>query len=116
MKILCLCSKGVVRSVACARELKLHGHDALAAGVDINGIETINMLCYWADKILLAEPEMETMLPTSTSVRTQIDREFRKGKDVWKSAADPGLKDIVKVRLYEVGLIPSPFKYESKIR
>jgi hypothetical protein len=112
MKILCICSKGVIRSVATATELKKHGYDALAAGVDANSIETINMLCYWADKILLAMPEMETMLPAATAVRTKIDKNFTLGFDVWGDAKNVALMDRVKRELYELKLIASPFKYE----
>jgi hypothetical protein len=112
MKILVLCSAGNVRSVATAWELKKHGYDALAAGVDTNQIDTINFLCYWADKILLAQPEMKNQIPTATEVQRKIDEGFTIGWDVWNDPTHPALRDRVKRELFNIKLIPSPFKYD----
>lgn len=57
MKILTCCFGGNVRSVGCKFVLHMkYGHDVLACGVDHNTPETIEMLCNWADYVIVMEP------------------------------------------------------------
>ena len=57
-KILCVCRSGYVRSVGTKRELNKRGYDnVLSVGSYITPIDTLKMLCEWADVILLAKPE-----------------------------------------------------------
>jgi hypothetical protein len=55
MKILVLCDEGNNRSVTLAHQLKYWGNDVIAAGVKRNSLETIGMLCNWADRVILTE-------------------------------------------------------------
>lgn len=60
MKILCVCNYGSNRSVHLASLLKKMGHDCLAAGVDKNALDTLNMLCNWAEVIIVTDvPHLE---------------------------------------------------------
>ncbi|HZX14985.1 MAG TPA: hypothetical protein VFF49_11375 [Thermodesulfobacteriota bacterium] len=58
MKILCVCRLGNNRSVWTKRALNDRGYkDVLSVGGLLVSKETLNMLCEWADEILLAKPE-----------------------------------------------------------
>lgn len=58
MKILVCCSAGNNRSVALRMHLISRGHDAISCGLDVNKVETINMLCEWADKVIVVDDIM----------------------------------------------------------
>lgn len=59
-KFLCVCDGGNVRSVALAFELKhTHKQDAIAAGRWCASPDTLEMLCQWADVIVIMQPCME---------------------------------------------------------
>ena len=64
MKILCVCQGGFIRSVALKYWFAKWGHDAIAVGLENCTIETLKMLCDWADEIVLAEEYMAEHLPT----------------------------------------------------
>lgn len=81
MKILCICSAGAKRSNYLAFVLKGMGHDALAAGIDMNKIETIEFLGNWADMIVVAEPFMKNRLPAS--IQSKVRDDLAIGPDVW---------------------------------
>ncbi len=54
MKILTMCAGGCVRSVGLKYLLKYkYGHDALACGQDANPPQTRDILCKWADYIIV---------------------------------------------------------------
>jgi len=56
MKILTVCQGGHVRSVAAKYILKYrYGHDVLACGWESNTPETREMLCEWADYIVIMQ-------------------------------------------------------------
>ena len=59
MKLLILCSEGNNRSVTFAHLLKYWGNDCIAAGVNTNSPETLQMLAKWADKIIFTEKGQE---------------------------------------------------------
>jgi len=84
MKILCVCKMGNVRSVTAARILKARGHDALAAGLHRNSLDTLEMLSEWADLIL----NMNDMV----------------GPDKWHKAMHPDLVKKIKKILKEIEL------------
>ena len=53
MKILCICDQGNNRSVTFAHLLKYWGNDTLSAGLSTTTLDTMKMLCEWADKIVV---------------------------------------------------------------
>lgn len=102
MKILCVCSQGNKRSVF--TRYALNGkHDALAMGVDINTPETIRMLAEWADKILLAEPQMKKAIPVKC--QKKIDLAFTIGADIYPASIGGKLKHIVQSKLRDLKYI-----------
>jgi len=55
-RVLCVCQGGNCRSVHLAYLLKYrYGVDALAVGFEKNSQETLNLLCQWADAIIVVE-------------------------------------------------------------
>ncbi len=64
MKILTMCAGGNVRSVGLKYLLKYkYGHESLACGQDSNSAETIEMLCNWADYIIVVTNEYRKFSP-----------------------------------------------------
>jgi hypothetical protein len=102
MKVLCICDQGNKRAVF-TRFLLGHKHEALAAGVKTNSPETINLLCEWADKILLAELNMREYIPENYWYK--IDNRFEIGPDIYKPSIRGHLKRIVRYKLRELGYI-----------
>ena len=64
-KILCVCEGGFTRSVCLAMHLKHtnRGHDALAASWRFNDPETLEILCAWAEMIVIMQPNMILKIP-----------------------------------------------------
>lgn len=63
-KILTMCAGGHVRSVGLKYLLKYkYGHEALACGQDANSLETRNMLCDWADYIIVVTKDYLPEVP-----------------------------------------------------
>ena len=63
-KILTMCAGANVRSVGLKYLLKYkYGHEALACGQDANTIETRNMLCDWADYVIVVDKEYAPEVP-----------------------------------------------------
>lgn len=59
-----MCAGGCVRSVALKYLLKYkYGHEALACGQDANNAETIEMLCNWADYVIVLTKDYEKFVP-----------------------------------------------------
>lgn len=55
-RVLCVCQGGNCRSVHLAYLLKYrYNVDALAVGFEKNSQETLNLLCQWADAIIVVE-------------------------------------------------------------
>jgi hypothetical protein len=66
MKYLCVCDGGNVRSHALAYVLHdLKGHEAIAVGRIRVSAETMDMLCGWADRVVLMQPHMMESIPES---------------------------------------------------
>ena len=55
MRILCVCDKGVNRSVHIASLLKFSGHDTLPVGVDTADKDTLDLLRGWADRVIVTD-------------------------------------------------------------
>jgi predicted protein tyrosine phosphatase len=59
-----MCAGGNVRSVALKFLLKYkYGHESLSCGQDANSAETIDMLCNWADYIVILTEEYKKFVP-----------------------------------------------------
>lgn len=100
MRILTVCKEGNVRSVTAATLLKRKGHDALSCGVVLNAPETLEVLCAWADKVLVAADDLLDGLPDACDdkiVRLSI------GRDRWGRPMHADLVEVLNARLGEVG-------------
>ena len=74
-KFLVLCNGGVVRSVTLAAMLKYwFDQDAVAASIDKNQGGTMNMLCEWADAIVVVDEWMVEWLKQNVPMRSEIGR------------------------------------------
>lgn len=74
-KVLCICEGGANRSVSLATILKhhlTHGHDALAAGWRYNDPGTLEMLCAWADLIVVMQPDMVLRISPAHRGKTKV--------------------------------------------
>lgn len=71
MKILVLCDQGNNRSVMLAHHLKYWGHDVIPAGLKTNSTGTVEMLCNWADRVILTEESQLTEPVLARDLRTQ---------------------------------------------
>lgn len=61
-RILVLCDHGNNRSVHVAAQLKYLGNDVLTAGLQKNSAATLDMLCHWADRIIVtAADQLESL-------------------------------------------------------
>lgn len=82
-KILCLCQGGNSRSVHLAYLLKYrYGADALACGWEGNSHDTVEMLCAWADFIIIVQEFMREKILIEHQHKVHvfdvgIDRFFR---------------------------------------
>lgn len=80
MKFLCICDGGNVRSYALAVVLKeRYKHEAIAIGRLRASRETIDMLCEWADMVVIMQPHMEESIdpkfkPKLRCVDVGVDR------------------------------------------
>lgn len=64
MKFLCICDGGNVRSHALAYVLHdRFGHEAIPVGRLRVSAETMEMMCEWADVIVVMQPYMEESVP-----------------------------------------------------
>lgn len=94
MKILCVCRSGTFRSVETKRVLNIKGYnDVIAIGGFKVSQDTLNMLCKWADVILLAKPVHGKFI--EDKYRNKINTEFYIGSD---------MNGIVRKQLNKIGL------------
>lgn len=97
MKILTVCQGGNSRSVACAYLLKYeYSIDALAIGWEKNSVDTLSMLCTWADKVIIMQAEFEQFIPTAYKEKIEI---IDVGPDVWFNGLHPELINIIGPKL-----------------
>jgi hypothetical protein len=100
MKILTICRGGIVRSVALASVLRYEaGHDPIAYGVEWGTPETMQMLCAWADRVVLMQPEYAD----ATKLHDRHIGLYQYcvcdvGPDVWSNPLHPDL--LARVRQY----------------
>jgi predicted protein tyrosine phosphatase len=79
-KILALCQKGNSRSVALAFLFKKRGADALSAGLVTSSKETINMLCQWAELVIVTDEKLVSLMPVGHEEKLKI---WNVGTDKW---------------------------------
>lgn len=82
-RIVTVCEGGTVRSVSLALVLKQRGVDALALSWRGNSIETIKLLCIWADRILLTQGKFKKHIPKEFHNKITV---YELGPDVWGNA------------------------------
>ena len=93
MKFLTVCMGGNVRSAAMAWELKDAGQDAIPIGVGYNSEATINMLCEWADYIVIMHS------PLSKYIEPRFGGKFRivdVGQDTYGTSVHPELRKFLR--------------------
>jgi hypothetical protein len=102
MKILAVCQGGHIRSVA-AKFLLHYGqmgtpygqgpmHDVLCCGWQSNSQETRNMLCEWANKIIVMDERFKQFIPSKYNNKLLV---FHVGDDVFGAAFHPQLMNMV---------------------
>jgi hypothetical protein len=79
MKVLCICQKGNMRSVALAHILKTeHKLDAIAMGICTSSPDTQKMLFEWCDVMILTSKRYIELIPL----------EYRRKLKVWHVGTD----------------------------
>jgi predicted protein tyrosine phosphatase len=103
MKVLTMCSAGVVRSVAMAHRLKHdYGIDAVPLGHDTNSPETIEKLSEWADRIIVMQPRYADGIPKQFRHKLVPTHMTDVGPDVWLNPLAPGLQTIIMKMAFEL--------------
>ena len=101
-RILCICQNGNCRSVGIRYCLKKRGYkNVIATGWNNTSSETLEMLCDWADKILVAKSQHGDMLPSG---KEKVDAQFTIGDDKWLNPMNKELHEIVNKQLDLTGL------------
>ena len=104
IKILTVCHQGNCRSVATRWCLIKRGYrNVISTGCMSTNPETLQMLCDWADKILVAKPKHGKPLPDNA--QDKIDKRFTIGEDLWHNPMNKKLQDIANKQLDLIGLI-----------
>lgn len=92
-RFLTICEGGAVRSVSLATVLRWDfQQDAIPLSAAKNGPEAVDLLCQWADYIILMQPTFETVVPKRFHLKIRV---LDVGPDVWGNPMDPKLRDIV---------------------
>jgi hypothetical protein len=100
MKILCVCQRGNVRSVACAYILKDElGWQAVAIGTDTAGKELWDILGKWADRIYVCG-ELELMQKVPEKFWTKTIH-LNIGRDRWGNPINSDLLNTLKEKMIE---------------
>lgn len=98
-----MCQGGQVRSVGLKYRLTYHhGHEVLACGWESNSTETIEMLCKWADVIIIMQPQFEKYIPISHHTNDKGERKlfcYDVGEDRFGSAFHSDLQNILETMI-----------------
>jgi len=101
-KILTICQKGVCRSVGTRYRLCRRGFtNVISIGARNTSATTLNMLCGWADKILLAHPRFSDIVPADCVHK--VDTNFSIGTDKWYNAQHRDLQNLLRKKLSHLG-------------
>lgn len=104
-KFLCVCQKGCNRSVFMVYRLKRHGHSAIPIGWYTESAETLEMLCQWADRIVVMQAEFVERIPAAFRSKTVV---VDVGPDRWGPRWASEMKRIIYKgydRLKEQGIV-----------
>lgn len=119
MKILVMCQGGHVRSVALKYVLTYkYGHEALACGWESNSRETIEMLCAWADAIVIMQADMERHIPAHHH-NTGTGRKlfcYDVGPDRFGNAFHPVLQQAIDGMIRQHGIFYTTHKIRDSAR
>lgn len=97
-----MCAGGNVRSVGMKYLLKYkYGHEALACGQDANSTETIDMLCSWADYVIVMTDDYAKFVPEKYKDKLLC---YDVGEDRFGYAFHPELLQIIDRMIIERGL------------
>jgi hypothetical protein len=91
MKILTCCHGGNVRSHAMAVTLKEMGHEAIAVGLWNITADTKDMMCAWANKIVIMEESMRESIPERFKYKVHL---VEVGPDVYGVGINPELRKL----------------------
>jgi hypothetical protein len=92
-RFLTICEGGAVRSVSLATVLRWDfQQDAIPLSAAKNGSEAVDLLCQWADYIILMQPHFETVVPKKFALKIRV---LDVGPDVWRNPMDNELRTIV---------------------
>lgn len=92
-KALAVCAYGIVRSGCMAWNLKLgYDYDTITIGVGHTRPDTLEMLCDWADVIIVMQTEFARSIPPQHINKLKI---CDVGKDVWGDPKHPELGKLV---------------------
>jgi predicted protein tyrosine phosphatase len=101
-KVLTMCAGGCVRSVALKYLLKYkYGHESLACGQDANSAETIELLCKWADYIVVMTEDYKKFVPDAYKSKLLC---YDVGVDRFGYAFHPELMGLCDKMIIEHGL------------
>jgi len=99
-KFLTMCQGGNSRAVACAFLLKYKYYkDAIACGWERNSKKTIEMMCTWADIIILMQEEFRKYIPVGHQDKIRV---IDVGHDRWASPLHPELLQAIDEKLIDV--------------
>lgn len=103
-KILVICNKGNVRSVATKHALNQRGYkDVLTMGSTLVSQSTASLLAAWADIILLAKSSHGSCIPIEKYYKVKGD--FKLGDDKYGDPTNWVLTETVNKQLDAIGLI-----------
>jgi len=107
-KVLTMCAGGHVRSVGMRYLLTYkYGHEALDCGQDANSAESIDMLCNWADYVVVMTPEYAKFIPEKYHNKENGERKlfcYDVGDDVFGYAFHPALQEMLVEMIEKHGL------------
>jgi predicted protein tyrosine phosphatase len=92
-----MCQGGNVRSVAIGYVLKYqYGIDAIACSWEANTQETRDMLCNWADSVIVMEASFAQYIPQKYHSKLQV---MDVGPDMWGNSLHPQLIELIQKRI-----------------
>lgn len=97
-----MCAGGNVRSVALKYLLKYkYNHESLACGQDANSAETIELLCQWADYIIVVTQDYIKFIPDAYKHKLFC---YEIGEDKYGYAFHPDLLQLSDQLIQQHGL------------